>query len=53
MVSESIRKVKEQRDGESHDSLRNREVRDSEVRWKTENKNKKKEKCEGNSGSQL
>lgn len=41
VVSESIRKVKERRDGGSHDSLRNREVRDSEGRWGMEKTGKK------------
>lgn len=53
MVSESIRKVKEQRDGGSHDSLRNREVQESEGGCRTGNKNKKMEKCGGSSGKQL
>lgn len=41
VVSENTRKVKDRRGGGSHDSLRNRQVRDSERRWRMEKTGKK------------
>ena len=41
VVSESIGNMKERRDGGSHDSIRNREVRNNERRWRMENTGKK------------